>query len=97
MRFFNPEKCIDPLGGFYHFYNEAGELFDKNVRKFVTEARFVFTYAVAYKWLGEEKYKQAVEHGIASLRDTTKFRNEANGAFFWELKDGLPTDKKILT
>merc|ERR1719431_1527364 len=25
------------------------------------------------------------------------FQNEANGAFFWELRNGVPTDKKILT
>ena len=97
MKFFNPDKCTDPEGGFFHFYDEAGHLFDTNVRKFVTEARFVFTYAVAFKWLGEEKYKKAVKHGVNSLRDTKKFRNEANGAYFWELKDGQPTDKKILT
>jgi len=97
MKFFNPEKCTDPNGGFYHFYNEAGELFDTDVRKFVTEARFIFTYAVAFKWLGDDKYKQAVEHGVKSLRDITKFRNEGNGAFFWELRNGVPTDKKILT
>ena len=97
MKFFNPDKCTDPEGGFFHFYDEADNLFDTNVRKFVTEARFVFTYAVAFKWLGEEKYKKAIKHGVDSLRETKKFRNEANGAYIWELKDGQPTDKKILT
>lgn len=97
MEFFNPEKCIDPEGGFFHFYDEKGDLYDKNVRKFVTEGRFIFTYAVAYEHLKKEEYKAAVKHGLDSLRDPKKFRNEANGAYFWEIKDGEPTDKKILT
>jgi len=95
MAFFNPEKCIDPNGGFYHFYAEDGSIFDENTRVLVTQARFVFTYAVAYQHLKNEEYLNAVKHGVSYLRGP--LRNPKNGAYFWILKDGKPTDDKILT
>ena len=95
LKFFDPSKCIDPEGGFFHFYNEDGSIYDKHIRVMVTEARFVFTFAEAYLQLGNPEYLAAVRHGVAYLRGPLK--NTKNGAYHWVLENGVPTDGKILT
>jgi mannose/cellobiose epimerase-like protein (N-acyl-D-glucosamine 2-epimerase family) len=94
MKFFHPH-CIDPSGGFFHFFGDDGSIYDKTTRVLVTEARFVFSYAVAYQYLHEDEYLDAVRHGVAFLRGP--LRNEANGAYHWILEDGTPTNSKIFT
>ena len=66
-RFFAPARCVDPEGGFFHFFAADGEVYDTATRVLVTEARFVFTFATAYEHLGGEEYLRAVEHGVKSL------------------------------
>ena len=92
---FNPSRCIDPAGGYFHFYKEDGEIYDTTTRVLVTEARFVFTFATAYQHLGKEEYREAAYHGIQFLRGP--LRNAANGGYHWVLKDGVPTDSQIYT
>ena len=95
MRFFEPKRCMDPAGGFFHFFDEAGEVYDKTTRVLVTEARFIFTYATAYQHLKKDEFRAAVEHGVKFLRGP--LRNAANGGYHWVLKDGVATDSKIYT
>lgn len=94
MNFFHPH-CIDPAGGFYHFFGDDGSVYDKTTRVLVTEARFVFSFAVAYQYLRKPEYLTAVRHGVSFLRGP--LRNTANGAYHWVLKDGVPTESKIYT
>jgi len=95
MKFFDPAHCTDPAGGMFHFYNEDGSIYDRHVKVLVTEARFVFSYAEAYLQLGRPEFLEAVKHGVAFLRGP--LRNHTNGAYFWTLEDGKPTDTKILS
>jgi mannose/cellobiose epimerase-like protein (N-acyl-D-glucosamine 2-epimerase family) len=95
LEFFKPERCIDPAGGFYHFFGEDATVYDKTTRVLVTEARFVFTYAVAYEHLKKPEYKSAVKHGVDFLRGP--LRNKANGAYHWILENGESTSSKIYT
>ena len=96
MAFFTPERCIDPAGGYYHFYDKKGDVYDKTTRVLVTEARFIFTFATAFEHLEREEYRDAVRHGVTSL-STGILRNTANGGYHWVVKDGVPTDSKIYT
>lgn len=95
MAFFDPAKCMDPAGGMYHFYAADGSVYDSTTRVLVTEARFVFTFAVAYEHLGKPEYLDAVAHGVKYLRGP--LRNQANGAYHWCVENGVPTDSKIYT
>ena len=95
MDFFNPDRCIDKSGGFYHFYGDDATVYDKTTRVLVTEARFIFTYATAYEYLGNPQYLDAVRHGVQFLRGP--LRNTKNGAYHWVLENGKPTDSKIYT
>jgi mannose/cellobiose epimerase-like protein (N-acyl-D-glucosamine 2-epimerase family) len=96
MKFFNPERCVDPSGGYFHFYAEDGTVYDTTTRVLVTEARFIFSFAVAYQHFQKEEYLAAVKHGVRSL-SKGPLRNAANGAYHWVVKDGVPTDSKIYT
>mmetsp|Transcript_24735 Transcript_24735/g.76281 ORF Transcript_24735/g.76281 Transcript_24735/m.76281 type:complete len:433 (+) Transcript_24735:221-1519(+) len=96
MRFFSPERAVDPAGGYFHFFAEDGSIFDADTKVLVTQARFIFSLAVAAEHLGDPKYLAAVEHGVTYLA-RGPLRNAANGAYHWVLKDGKPTSSKIFT
>eukprot|EP00937_MAST-01D_sp_MAST-1D-sp2_P004738 g4738.t1 len=96
MRFFAPSRCVDPTGGYFHFFAEDGSVYDKDTRVLVTQARFVFSYAVAAEHLKEAQFVDAVRHGVTYL-SSGPLRNKANGAYHWVVKDGEPTSSKIFT
>ena len=94
MAFYHPH-CIDPAGGFYHYYKDDGTVYDAGHRHLVSSTRFVFNYAMAYRQVGEDsplgrEYLDAVRHGLRFLRD--KHRNSATGGYAWTLRDGQVED-----
>ncbi|MET3132971.1 mannose/cellobiose epimerase-like protein (N-acyl-D-glucosamine 2-epimerase family)/sugar/nucleoside kinase (ribokinase family) [Oxalobacteraceae bacterium GrIS 1.11] len=90
MRFYHP-RCIDPSGGFYHFFMDDGSVYDSATRHLVSSARFVFNYAMAYRQFGDSDYLAAVRHGLAFLRDA--HRDPETGGYAWQLswQDGRRT------
>ena len=97
MTFFDPDRVCDyEQGGYFHFFDAKGNIYDKNTRVLVTQARFIFSLAVGYEHLKDKKYYHAVEHGVKYLA-TGPLRNEANGAYHWLLVDGKPKNSKIFT
>jgi mannose/cellobiose epimerase-like protein (N-acyl-D-glucosamine 2-epimerase family) len=92
MRFYHP-RCIDPSGGFFHFFRDDGSVYDRSTRHLVSSTRFVFNYAMAYRQFGDDAYRQALRHGLAFLRDV--HRDPATGGYAWLLRwDGR--DKTVL-
>ena len=95
MDFYHP-RCIDPAGGFFHYFKDDGRVYDATHRHLVSSTRFVFNYAMAAKEFGtenadlREEYLKAVRHGLAFLRD--KHRDPLSGGYFWTLRDGQPED-----
>jgi len=93
MAFYDP-RCVDPSGGFYHFYQDDGTVYDRHTRHLVSSTRFIFNHAMAYRHFGQPEYQQRVRHGIAFLRDV--HRNPQTGGYAWELcwngTDKLITD-----
>ena len=97
MTFFDPDRACDyEQGGYFHFFDSTGNIYDKNTRVLVTQARFIFSLAVGYEHLKEEKYLKAVQHGVKYL-SSGPLRNKDNGAYHWVLVDGKPTNSKIFT
>jgi mannose/cellobiose epimerase-like protein (N-acyl-D-glucosamine 2-epimerase family) len=82
MAFYHP-RCIDPTGGFYHYFKDDGTVYDVASRHLVSSTRFVFNYAQAYRHFEDPAYLQAVRHGVAFLRDA--HRNPDTGGYAWEL------------
>lgn len=83
MAFYHP-RCIDPTGGFYHYFKDDGTVYDAASRHLVSSTRFVFNYAQAYRHFEDPTYLQAVRHGVAFLRDA--HRNPDTGGYAWELR-----------
>src|SRR4051812_26643061 len=67
MAFYHP-RCIDPSGGFYHYFKDDGAIYDAHTRHLVSSTRFVFTYAMAYRHVGTPELLPIVRHGLAFLR-----------------------------
>ena len=88
LAFYHP-RCIDPKGGFYHFFKDNGEVYDSATRHLVSSTRFIFNYAMAYQTFGQAEYFTALQHGIAFLRTRHK---QPNGGYAWLLQDAAIMD-----
>jgi len=89
MIFYHPH-CMDPAGGFYHFYKNDGAIYDRKSRHLVSSARFVVNYAMAYRHYGLDEYRGGVRHGIDYLREV--HRNPQTGGYAWTLNGREVTD-----
>jgi mannose/cellobiose epimerase-like protein (N-acyl-D-glucosamine 2-epimerase family) len=90
MAFYHP-RCIDPAGGFFHYFKDDGTVYDRSHRHLVSSTRFVFDYATAYREFKEPAYLDAVRHGLRHLRE--HHRDPASGGYHWTLRDGKPEDQ----
>jgi mannose/cellobiose epimerase-like protein (N-acyl-D-glucosamine 2-epimerase family) len=90
MAFYHP-RCIDPVGGFFHYFRDDGSVYDASHRHLVSSTRFVFDYAMAYRAFNEPAYLDAAHHGLRYLRDV--HRNAATGGYAWTIRDGIPEDR----
>src|SRR5471032_2297960 len=80
---FYDARCVDPSGGFYHFFKDDGTVYDARTRHLVSSTRFIFNYAMAWRQFGDAADRERLNHGIAFLRDV--HRNPATGGYAWQL------------
>lgn len=80
---FYDARCVDPSGGFYHFFKDDGTVYDTRTRHLVSSTRFIFNYAMALRQFGDAADRERLHHGIAFLRDV--HRNPATGGYAWQL------------
>ena len=90
MAFYHP-RCIDPRGGFFHYFRDDGTVYDASHRHLVSSTRFVFNYAMAFHEFREPAYLAAVHHGVRYLR--TVHRDARSGGYAWTIRDGSPEDR----
>lgn len=76
-------RCVDPSGGFYHFYKDDGAIYDSRTRHLVSSTRFIFNYAMAWRQFGDVADQQRLRHGLEFLRGA--HRNAATGGYAWTL------------
>ncbi len=89
MTFYHPH-CMDPAGGFFHYYQNDCTIYDRKSRHLVSSTRFVFNYAMAYKHFELDEYRGGVVHGIDYLREF--HRNPQTGGYAWTLNGRDVTD-----
>jgi mannose/cellobiose epimerase-like protein (N-acyl-D-glucosamine 2-epimerase family) len=89
MAFYHP-LCIDPDGGFFHYFRDDGTVYDRRHRHLVSSTRFVFNYAAAAREFGRADYLDIARHGLAYLRSA--HRDPLSGAYAWTLLDGKVED-----
>ena len=90
IAFFHP-RAIDPTGGFFHYFNDDGSIYDASSRHLVNSARMVFCYALAFRLDGKEEYQEAARHGIRFLEE--KHKQPEYGGYAWVLENGTPIDR----
>jgi mannose/cellobiose epimerase-like protein (N-acyl-D-glucosamine 2-epimerase family) len=90
MAFYHP-RCIDPAGGFFHYFRDDGTIYDTSHRHLVSSTRFVFNYAMAAIEFGHEDYLKAARHGLRYLREV--HRNADTGGYAWTIREGKPEDR----
>ncbi|MEY8878032.1 MAG: AGE family epimerase/isomerase [Leptothrix sp. (in: b-proteobacteria)] len=79
--------CVDPSGGFFHFYRDDGTVYDRRTRHLVSSTRFVFNHAMAWRRFGADHpeqaaYQQRVRHGLAFLQSA---HAQPHGGYAWQL------------
>ncbi len=89
MAFYHPH-CIDERGGYFQFFKDDGQIYDRETRHLVSSTRFVFNYAKAYMAEGKEEYLAATRHGVDYLRN--RHRRE-NGGYVWLLEGDSNLDE----
>lgn len=89
MAFYHP-RCIDPAGGFFHYFKDDGTVYDRAHRHLVSSTRFIFNYAMAYREFGDPAYLDAVQHGLRYLRGV--HRDPVGGGYAWTVRDGVAED-----
>ena len=90
LAFYHP-RCIDPKGGFFHYYKDDGSVYDAHRRHLVSSTRFVFNYSVAWREFGDPAYLDALRHGLRYLREA--HRDAKTGGYAWTIRDGVPEDR----
>jgi mannose/cellobiose epimerase-like protein (N-acyl-D-glucosamine 2-epimerase family) len=87
LAFYHP-RCVDPRGGFHHYFRDDGTVYDAHTRHLVSSTRFVVNFARAWRRSGEPRWFAALHHGVAFLRDA--HRDPATGGYWWTLdwRDG---------
>ena len=90
MAFYHP-RCIDPAGGFFHYFKDDGSVYDRSHRHLVSSTRFVFNYAMALREFGNAEYRDAARHGLRYLREV--HRDPVTGGYAWTLRDGQAEDR----
>lgn len=89
LAFFHP-RAIDPAGGFFHYLDDDGSVYDAGTRHLVNSARMVFCYALGWRLERQESYRSALRHGLAFLEE--RHRQPAGG-YAWILQNGVPVDR----
>jgi mannose/cellobiose epimerase-like protein (N-acyl-D-glucosamine 2-epimerase family) len=75
-------RCLDPTGGFFHFFKDDGTVYDTRTRHLVSSTRFVFNHAMAYRRFGDPAYQDAARHGLRFLHDA---HAQPQGGYAWQL------------
>jgi mannose/cellobiose epimerase-like protein (N-acyl-D-glucosamine 2-epimerase family) len=77
-------RALDPSGGFFHFFKDDGEVYDRQTRHLVSSTRFVFNYAMAARRFGNVQWRNAARHGLRFLREV--HRDPSTGGYAWQLR-----------
>ena len=65
LAFYDP-RCVDPSGGFFHFYKDDGHIHDRRTRHLVSSTRFVFNHATALRRFGPVERLQQYHHAVVA-------------------------------
>jgi mannose/cellobiose epimerase-like protein (N-acyl-D-glucosamine 2-epimerase family) len=80
-------RCVDPAGGFFHYYKDDGSVYDPETRHLVSSARFVVTHAWAARRFADDPRAPAWrEHAAHGLRFLQQVHGDGSGRYAWLLR-----------
>jgi mannose/cellobiose epimerase-like protein (N-acyl-D-glucosamine 2-epimerase family) len=77
-------RCVDPDGGFFHYFLDDGSVYDRRHRHLVSSTRFVVNYARAARYFGRPDYAALARHGLDFIEQR---HAQPDGGYAW-LLDG---------
>ncbi len=92
LNFYRP-IAFDAQGGFFHYYQDDGTVYNRTHRHLVSATRFVFNWVQAWQHTQDETYRQWAQHALAELDE--RFKN-AHGDYVWTLSNRRPEDGRIM-
>jgi mannose/cellobiose epimerase-like protein (N-acyl-D-glucosamine 2-epimerase family) len=92
LAFYRP-TARDPEGGFFHYFRDDGQVYNRTHRHLVSATRFVFNWAQAWQHTRDPLYRDWAAHGLAHLQKA--FRT-ADGDWVWTVNHGQVEDGRIM-
>lgn len=92
MAFYAP-TAFDPDGGFFHYFLDDGQVYNRTHRHLVSAARFVFNWVHAFEQTGQPHYRDWARHGLAHLDDCFQ---QHHGLYAWTLQAGQVEDGRVM-
>lgn len=92
LAFYEP-RVFSKEGGFYGCFLDNGDCFDPHSRQLVASARYVVSYATAYRLYGKSQHLDWAQWGLNFLNTAHK---QENGHYAWLLEKGVITDKRVM-
>jgi mannose/cellobiose epimerase-like protein (N-acyl-D-glucosamine 2-epimerase family) len=75
-------RCLDPRGGFFHYFKDDGTVYDRRTRHLVSSTRFVFNHAMAFRRFGRLEDQAAARHGLHFLYTA---HAQPQGGYAWQI------------
>ncbi|ASJ72635.1 AGE family epimerase/isomerase [Granulosicoccus antarcticus] len=92
LNFYEPH-VIAPDGGFHQCFLDDGSVYDPQMRHLVSSTRFVFNYATAYRFHGNEQHREWAVAGFKYLQDVHR---QPSGCYAWVIENGQVTDGRAM-
>lgn len=92
LAFYEP-RVFAQEGGFYGCFLDNGDCFDPHSRQLVASARYVVTYATAYRLYGKSQHLAWAKWGLDFLNTAHK---QDNGHYAWLIEKNVVTDKRVM-
>ncbi|WP_165856142.1 AGE family epimerase/isomerase [Marinobacter sp. JSM 1782161] len=87
---FYEDRCLDPDGGFFQYFRDDGQVYNRHHRHLVSSTRFVFNYAMAGHFFNNPAYLERARHGLAYLEQA--HWDPVNQGYAWTLDHQRPED-----
>ncbi|WP_111494048.1 AGE family epimerase/isomerase [Marinobacter bohaiensis] len=87
---FYEDRCQDPDGGFFQYFRDDGQVYNRHHRHLVSSTRFVFNYAMAGHFFNNPAYLERARHGLAYLEQA--HWDPVNQGYAWTLDHHRPED-----
>lgn len=94
LRFYEP-NAWDAQGGFFHYFKDNGEVYERRHRHLVSATRFVFNWAQAFHHTQNPRYRSWTQHALAHLERFVLPSGPQQGLSGWTLQDHQLEDRTV--